>query len=220
MFNKFLKLISHHGKLNELEVNYIKENVLIRSYKKNEIFFNEGRVSKTVYFVLKGCVRLYYNVEGNDKTAFFYTEGKFINAGESYTFNIPAKENYQAIEDTVLMHFDKKTVTVLLQSPKFEHIVRLSTEEELIKCQQLITSFITLSPEERYIKLLKTNSTLFQRVPQQYIASFLGVSPETLSRIKKRVFIKIKKYILDDRQEFLPTYHLCLGLSYKNKKCL
>ena len=134
-----------------------------------------------------------HNVEGNDKTAFFYTEGKFICAGESYTFNIPAIENYQAIEQTEIYIFTKSTNEFLLKKvPKFEVIARIATENELITCQKVIASFVTKSPEERYLDLLDTQRELFQRVPQQYIASFLGVSPETLSRIKARVHKKTR----------------------------
>ncbi len=136
-------------------------------------------------------MRLFYNVEGNDKTAFFYTEGQFICAGESYTFGIPAIENYQAVEQTEIFIITKaKIVTLLKEVPKFEVIARIATENELITCQKVIASFVTKSAEERYLDLLNTQRELFQRVPQQYIASFLGVSPETLSRIKARVLKK------------------------------
>jgi CRP-like cAMP-binding protein len=203
MFDKFLKLIQFYTKLNTEEIDFFKNHIPIRSFKKNEVFFDEGKISKTIYFILNGCVRLFYNVNGNEKTAFFYTEGKFICAGESYTFNIPAKENYQALEDTVLMCLDKRAIEKMFTfSANLEIIARIAVEDELITCQQMIKSFVTKSPEERYNELLEKNSNLFQRAPQQYIASFLGVSPETLSRIKKRVFEKRKKYVLDERQEF------------------
>ncbi|WP_281350274.1 Crp/Fnr family transcriptional regulator [Maribellus comscasis] len=157
-------------------------------YKKNEMIFCEGKISHDIYFVIKGCVRFFYNVHGKDRTAFFYTEGQFICAGESYTFQVPAKENFQAIEETTLMIFSRKNTDKLLKiSPKFELIARIATENELISCQKIIASFVTQSAEERYKELLNNNGKLFQRVPQQYIASFLGVSPETLCRIKKRV---------------------------------
>lgn len=193
MFNKFLELLSHYAELNAEEINYLQERLPVVSYKKNELIFTEGKISRTIYFVVSGCVRLFYNVEGKDKTAFFYTEGKFICAGVSYTFNTPAIENYQALEDTQLIHFDKEVIEDLLKySPKFEVMARIATEDELITYQMMVASFITKSPEERYIELAATHGDLFNRVPQQYIASFLGVSPETLSRIKKRVYSKSK----------------------------
>lgn len=138
-------------------------------------------------------MRLFYNVDGTDKTAFFYTEGQFICAGESYTFNIPANENYQAVEESEIFIFTKSKIDYLLKEvPKFEVIARIATENELITCQKVIASFVTKSAEERYIDLLDTQGELFHRDPQQYIASFLGVTPETLSRIKSRVFNKIR----------------------------
>ncbi len=191
MFDKFLSLINHYVTLNEEEVGYLCDVLVMKQHKKGEPIFSEGQVARTIYFVLEGCVRLFYNVDGTDKTAFFFTEGKFICAGASYTFGTPARENYQAVENSVLVHLDRETTDQLLRlSPKFELIARIATEDELITSQQLIASFITLSPEERYTELLRTNGELFRRVPQRYIASFLGISPETLSRIKRRVVIR------------------------------
>lgn len=183
--------IAEYTPLSESEVAAIDRIVEKRHFEKNEIIFTEGKISHELYFVTKGCVRLFYNAEGKDRTAFFYTEGQFICAGESYTFKVPAKENFQAIEGTELYVFGKSNIEKLLEiSPKFELIARIAVENELIVCQNMIASFVTKSAEERYVELLETNGELFQRVPQQYIASFLGVSPETLSRIKRRIFTK------------------------------
>ncbi len=187
--DRLIENIKLYTSLNEQEIRLLLYTVEKKVYQKNDLIFAEGKISSEIYFVTKGCVRLFYNVDGIDKTAFFYTEGQFICAGESYTFNIPAIENYQAIEQTELFIFRKSNIEPLLKEvPKFEIIARIATENELITCQKVIASFVTKSAEERYIDLLNTQGELFQRVPQQYIASFLGVSPETLSRIKARVF--------------------------------
>jgi CRP-like cAMP-binding protein len=190
--DRLIENIKLYASLSEQEIQLLRNAVDKKVYDKSEIIFTEGNVSDEIYFVTKGCVRLFYNVDGTDKTAFFYTEGKFICAGESYTFNIPASENYQAVEQTEIFVFTKSKIDVLLKEvPKFEIIARIATENELITSQKVIASFVTKSAEERYIDLLNTQGELFQRVPQQYIASFLGVSPETLSRIKTRVFKKM-----------------------------
>lgn len=187
----FIKYISLYTEFTNEEILSLEKATLKRSYKKGEIIFEEGHISEDIYFVTKGCVRLFYNVDGTEKTAFFYTEGQFICAGESYTFNIPAIENYQAIEDSEIYIFSKSANDELMKiTPKFEMLARIATENELITCQKMIASFVTKSAEQRYVDLLNTQSNLFQRVPQQYIASFLGVSPETLSRIKARVLKK------------------------------
>lgn len=189
--DKLIENIKVYTPLSEHEIELLQNAVVKKIYQKNETIFAEGKISDEIYFVTKGCVRLFYNVDGNDKTAFFYTEGQFICAGESYTYNIPAIENYQAVEQSEISVFTKSNIENLLKEvPKFEVIARIATENELITCQKVIASFVTKSAEERYIDLLTTQGELFQRVPQQYIASFLGVSPETLSRIKARVFNK------------------------------
>lgn len=190
--HRLLENIKPYASLDQKEIALLQQSVEKRIYHKQELIFTEGKISNEIYFVTKGCVRLFYNVDGNDKTAFFYTEGKFICAGESYTFNVPASENYQAIEQTEMYVFTKSKIEILLQQvPTFEMIARIATEDELITSQKVIKSFVTQSAEERYLDLLHTQGELFQRVPQQYIASFLGVSPETLSRIKARVHKKL-----------------------------
>lgn len=185
---RLIENIKLYTTLNKQELDLLQNSVEKRTYQRNETVFKEGKVSNEIYFVTKGCIRLFYNVDGNDKTAFFYTEGQFICAGESYTFNIPAIENYQAVEETEIFIFTKAKIEELLNNaPKMEVIARIATENELITCQKVIASFVTKSAKERYIELLSRQGDLFQRVPQHYIASFLGVSPETLSRIKSRI---------------------------------
>lgn len=188
-----IKNIEHYISLNTEEISLLKGAITKKEYIKSEVIFSEGKVANDIYYVSKGCVRLFYNVEGIDRTGFFYTEGQFICAGESYTFNIPAIENYQAMEETEIYILSKTNIDKLLvEIPKMEVIARIATENELITCQKIIASFITKSPEERYLELFKTQKHLFQRVPQQHIASFLGVTPETLSRIKARLIKKAR----------------------------
>ncbi|MGH1338088.1 MAG: Crp/Fnr family transcriptional regulator [Aureispira sp.] len=183
-----LAYLQQYISLNQEEIAFLQQNLTIKEHPKNELLFQEGNISRTIYFVSKGLVRLFYTVDGLEKTAFFYTAGKFICAGESFTYAIPAKENYQTIETATIIHLDKNNIEkLLIQLPQLEIIGRMAVEEELITAQKIIASFVTKSPTERYLELLDQQGELFQRAPQQYIASYLGVSPETLSRIKKRI---------------------------------
>lgn len=191
MFEKFINQINKYGALDESEIKYLREHSKINFYKKSEIILSCVNIQRYVYFVLDGCVRLFYNVDGKDKTAFFYNEGDFIWTHKQQHQEILIQKNYEAIKNTVIVQIDKIAVLDLIKrSSNFQQIVRIEKEQELIAYQQLLAYFITLSAEERFIKLLETNNSLFQRVPQQYIASYLGVSAETLSRIKKRVYTK------------------------------
>lgn len=191
MIETLLRHIESYVQLNSEEINALQNRIEVRTFLKNEVIFHAGEISHEIFLLNQGCVRLFYSVDGTDRTAFFFTEGQFICPGESFTYKTPAKESYQAIEETSLFVFDESVIGDLLNvSPKFGLIGKIATEQELIACQQMIASFVTRTAEERYLDLLETNSELFQRVPQQYIASFLGVAPETLSRIRKRLSLK------------------------------
>ncbi|OHX64557.1 Crp/Fnr family transcriptional regulator [Flammeovirga pacifica] len=188
MLDKFRQLIEKYASISEEEAKFAVNHFPVEKHDKNEVFFKEGSIAKTVYFVIEGCVRIFYNVDGNEKTAFFFTEGKFFCANESFLNNTPARENFQALENTTIMSFPKSfDVAQMEKFPNFEMIEKYALIDELITNNRIIESFVTKSPEERYIDLLKTNKALFQRVHQQYIVSYLGISPESLSRIRKRI---------------------------------
>ena len=195
MLDQFQGLLKNYPSISEEEYDFIKRNIPIKTYSKNEVFFKEGMIAQTIYFVLSGCVRLFYNADGNDKTAYFYTEGMFICANESYLHHTPANENFQALEETTVLLFHKSIESTLNEKLKnYQEIERLAIVEELIRSNRIIESFITKKPEERYLELIQSNMELFQRVHQQYIATYLGISPESLSRIRKRLAQKTKNH--------------------------
>lgn len=189
MEESFITYLSKYISLSQKEIELLQNYYTIKTLNKNELLFCEGKIANEIYFLKKGTIRLFYTCEGYEKTAFFYSQNQFICAGESYTFQIPATENFQALEKSEVIIFTRNNIDLLLTDlPNLEFIARIAVESELISYQHMVKSFITKSAEQRYLDLLTKHGDLFQKVPQQYIASFLGVSPETLSRIKKRVF--------------------------------
>ena len=184
-FEKFLDL-------KQEEKDYIETNIPVRFYKKNDYLLKEGEVSSSFFFIVEGLIRMFYLVDGMEKTTFFYQNEDFVSAYESFTRQIPSRNYLQAIEDTQVAVFNTDTVADIIQNhPRFEMLSRIIMEEELIVYQNMIASFITMNAEQRYAELLKTNAQLLNRIPQYHIATYLGVSPETLSRIRRR--IKSKK---------------------------
>lgn len=152
------------------------------------MILQEGDVSKAFYFMLSGCVRLFYSAEGEDRTAFFYTKEDFVTAFESYKYETPTNQNFECLEDTEVVCITRVVAKdILTKFPKFEFLARGMIEEELILYHDMVSSFVMLSPEQRYQKLLEKNTDLFQRIPQRQIATYLGIKPESLSRIKKRI---------------------------------
>lgn len=189
MIENLIKYFEQHIKLNETEQDFIKENIPIVSCKKNQLLLSEGEISTEFYFILSGGIRLYYNVGIEEKTAFFYFENMFVSSYESFTKKTPSNHNLQAIENTTVAVVSFEMAYKLLELfPKFEFLARIMMEEELVVYQDIVSSFITLSAEQRYSKLLEKKSPLIQRIPQYQLATFLGVTPETLSRIRKRMY--------------------------------
>ncbi len=177
--------------LSEDEEQAIRANTSIRSYEKGTVLLEQGQIAQECYFVLEGCVRQYHIEEGTEKTTFFYTEEQWVDSFESNINQVPSQHYFSCVEDSILVLGNQNKGDELLeQFPKFEKIYRKILEKDLSEQQQMMASYITDSPEQRYLKLLQNRPSLIQRVPQYQLASYLGVQPESLSRIKKRIVQK------------------------------
>ncbi len=193
MIQTFIDYIEQRIELTDEDKIFLNKTLKKKTYKKGSYLLREGDVSDTFFFNVNGFVRLYYNNDGIEHTAYFYTEDQFISAYESYLHMKPATQNFQAIEDTDVVAIDREAAQALLAySPKFITLAMTALEEELITCQQVIANLLTRTPEQRYAYMLEEHEDYFKRIPQHYIASFIGIKPESLSRIKKR-YLEQKK---------------------------
>lgn len=189
--NEIAKYTSKFCPNNEEEAKAIYESVEIKLFKKGSILLKEGEIATQCYFILKGCVRQYYIIDGEEKTTAFYTEEQGISSALSASQKIPAKHYLACVENTLVTIFPNKNEVVLYEKfPRMETLSRKETEKELGEYQELLASYMTTTPEARYLDLLKTRPELLERVPQYQLASFLGVKPESLSRIRKRIMLK------------------------------
>lgn len=185
------QFVSQFGSLSEKEIEEIVDTIELGQFKKGSILLMEGDISSKCYFVLKGCVRQYKIVDGEEKTTAFYTEGQSIVSFSEYTTQAKSKHILICVEDCLLIIGDLSTEKGMYEKfPKLEAITRMMMEQDFGKTQAALELFITSSPEERYLNLLETNPNLLQRVPQHQLASYLGVTAESLSRIKKRIIQK------------------------------
>lgn len=188
MINHLINHLHQLAPLTEVEKEFLRTHVPIQTFQKKELLLTEGAISKAFYFVISGCVRWYYLTETEEKTAFFYTENTFISSYESFTKQKPANHYLQAIETTHVATIYYETAYKILELfPKFEFLSRALMEEELIIYQDIVASFVAYNPAQRYLNFLEKQPDLLQRIPQHYIATYLGVTPETLSRIRRRV---------------------------------
>jgi CRP-like cAMP-binding protein len=155
------------------------------------ILLEEGKVSGQYIFIEKGCVRLFFNHDGSDKTVQFFFENEGLTSFESFVNNAPSAFTIETIEPSVVYLLPKQYVIQLMDElshePDFlQMIMKLSS----IRQTHYINEFVSIirdTPEERYRKLLTERPHIVQRVPQHYIASYLGVSTVHLSRIKSKL---------------------------------
>jgi CRP-like cAMP-binding protein len=174
--------------LSEPEIDQILTLIKIRSYRKGKVLLREGQIGNVCYFVLQGCVRQYYlTTDGNEKTTHFFTEGMPVTS--TFLFENKASKYYLVCnEDCIVVEGRPEDEQFFMQAmPRMETINRIGVEFELQKSQETLAEFIMTNPEERYLNLLNTRADLLDRVPQYQLASYLGVTPESLSRIRKRI---------------------------------
>jgi CRP-like cAMP-binding protein len=188
MKNLLFDFISKYISLTEEEKKTLIDLQLFHSFKKGTVLLKEGQKSNTGYFVLKGCIRTYYVLDGEEKTTAFYTEMEVFTP-PCVLDKKPSEFYVSCVEDSILTISDPSMDEEIFQKfPKFETMCRVLSEELLAKQQLDFDVFKTSSPEQRYLKLLENRPDLIQRVPQYQLASFLGIKPQSLSRIRARVF--------------------------------
>ena len=179
------------GLHSEEDINSAISLIPIKTLMKGTIILSEGEINTTCYSILKGCVRQYYLINGQEKTTFFYTEGHAIYATGNSSNKMPVKHYLCCEEDTTLTILTRENEKKLFQKfPQFESLSRMGLEEELRNYQEMLATYITTTPEERYSNLLKYRSDLLNRVPHHQLASYIGIKPESLSRIRKRIMQK------------------------------
>ncbi len=188
LFDFIAKYIS----LTEEEKNAILSSNIFHSVKKGTILLKEGQYSKESFFVLKGCIRTYYLIDGEEKTTAFYTEMEALTPA-CVINQTPSDCFISCIEDTILTISNTDMEAEMnSQFPKFEIMCRKMSEELLAKQRIDFDAFKTSSPEQRYQNLLLKRPDLIQRVPQQQLASYLGIKPQSLSRLRARISEKDK----------------------------
>ena len=184
--------ISKYISLTEDEKNAILSSDIFRSVKKGMVLLKEGQKSNEGYFVLKGCIRTYYIIGGEEKTTAFYTEMEGLTP-PCVINKAPSEYYISCVEDTILIVTNPDMEADSFNKlPKFESLCRILSEELLAKQQINFDEFKTSSPEQRYINVLQKRPDLIQRVPQHQLASYLGIKPESLSRLRARVMEKNK----------------------------
>jgi CRP-like cAMP-binding protein len=189
--DEVLKNISNFVAFNEVEADAFRSILKEKKLKRKEYLLREGQVGNYAAFIVKGCLRYYYIVNGEESTGQFFFENGWYADYESFLSGQPSTQNIEALEDcTLYLIYRKDLETLFSQHPVFEKFGRLMAERAVLGLKKK-NEFLTLqSHEERYLQLINDRPKVIQRVSLKYIASYLGMKPESLSRIRKRLFNK------------------------------
>jgi CRP-like cAMP-binding protein len=189
MINNLLQSIQHVITLSDDEINVVKTLFKGKAYQKGAFFLADGQVCKNAGFIEKGLIRYYINDDGEEKTYEFGKENDFVCNYESFLPQVPSNKIIQALEDSVIWQISFADLQVFYQSVAGgERFGRIVIEQVFIQLLAALGSLYTDTPEQRYLKFLNEHPDLQQRVSQYHIASYVGVKPQSLSRIRKRIF--------------------------------
>lgn len=174
--------------LTEEEKALVMEKFHPRLFRKRQYALQEGDVCMQIYFVIRGCLRMYkIDEQGNTHVLQFAAENWWINDLGSFHSKKPSELNIDALEDTMVLQISHEDLlTLYIAAPKFHRIFRVLVENSFISLQKRLLQNISSTAEERYKSFLETYPHLVTRLPQTQIAAFLGITPEFLSRLRSK----------------------------------
>ncbi len=188
MKDTLVNMMSNFIDLNEDEKQGIRDAFPIKTVEKDSYLLKAGQISKDAFMVIKGCIRKFYLDDGEEITSEFYTEFQTAVNIESMANQKPSKYYLRCSEDTTLAVLNsEKEHALYAKFPRFKEVCLVEMEKMLGSKHEELLTFKNSTPKERYLNVLKERPDLINRVPQYQLASYLGVKPETLSRIRKRI---------------------------------
>lgn len=184
--NKIIdRITSKYSNLNDLAKVELLENARVLKLPKGTTLVKEGQLSDKTFFIIKGCARAYYLKEGKDISDWFAFEDEFISSINSFFLNVPSPHYIEVLEDSILLEISRNDVEKLSEKyHDFERLTKVIVTKTMLQQQQRIVSMQFYTAEEKYKNLLSIRKDITNRVPLTHIASYIGITLETLSRIR------------------------------------
>ncbi len=183
----FRQFIENYTILSDKDWQQIAVRFEKRILEKDEILLQEGKICRHLYFIESGLLRYFINKDGNDITKFFTEAPYCFTSQMSFIAEKPATENIQAIEQSVIWQTTLKQANELLELKSWNTFIRKLIQEVQYYTEEILQEIQTETAENRYKKMIETNPQLLQRVPLKHLASYLGIAPQSLSRIRKKM---------------------------------
>jgi CRP-like cAMP-binding protein len=159
-----------------------------RKLSRGEFLFREDDICEFVGLTLKGCLRMFFLKDGKELTLFFHLENQAVGDYQNFRLQRPACFSCQAIEDSEVLILNRHVIQVIEAAPDGQQLLRLIVEYLAFRLRDRLLSLYRDTPEQRYLNLINSEPQLLQHIPQYYLASYLGIEPESLSRLKRRVY--------------------------------
>lgn len=188
MYELLLDHLARHIELNAVEVEIVKSLFKHRKVRKRQYLLQAGDISRHENFIIKGLLRAYtVDDDGEEHIVMFGMEGWWISDLYSFLSGQPATQHIDALEDTEVLSIERPDLERLyVEVPQFNKLFRVLLQNAMVANQQRILASISQSAEEKYLSFIKKYPAFEQRIPQAQIALYLGISPETISRIRRQ----------------------------------
>jgi signal-transduction protein with cAMP-binding, CBS, and nucleotidyltransferase domain len=187
-YDFLISRIKDYIEVNDEEIEIIHKLFVKEHFKKNAVMLREGDVCRKLFFIAQGIVRFSRLQDGEDRTYVFRGEGAFCLELESFLQKIPSKSTITTIEPTTVLSISYENLQIFFNELRYgDRFGRRVTEQAFIQVVNLLTTFNSESPEHRYLRFVMIHKPFIQRIPQLYIASHIGVTPQALCRIKKKL---------------------------------
>ena len=187
-FGQLKKYLTAHIAVDDEMFSIFCSKFKFKTFKRNEILLKAGDICSYMYFVKSGCLRVFMlDAEGKESTRFLVFENKFGTAFPSFTLQEPSLASIQSLETSEVLYISYRDFQQLPDYfPGWEKVYRINLEKDYIDSIKRIESLITVDAKDRYKLLLSNNQSLVKRLPSKIIADYLGISQETLSRLKSK----------------------------------
>ena len=177
-------------RISDPEWEQIEPRLERRTYKKGDILVEPGVICKDLFFIESGLLRFFFYREGEEVTKFFTEAPYCFTVQSSFTNETPSQDGIDVLEDAVVWEMSRKDAYDLLRYASWGEFVRKLIQEVQFQTEQILQSVQIDTAEERYRRLLEEHANLVSRVPLKYLASYLGIAPQSLSRIRKNLALK------------------------------
>lgn len=189
----FRKYILKYNQLKLEEWEDVEKCLIRKEYKKGELVLENGKICRKLFFLEEGFLRFYISKDGEDISKYFTEPPYCFTSQRSFTNDIPTEDNIETLKESIIWEMDKTDAFALLKYSNWSDFIRKLIQEVQFYTEEILKDIQNNTAEERYIKMVEENDSILKNVPLKDIASYLGIAPQSLSRIRKKYWDNNRK---------------------------